>query len=136
VRSTGSISSRRRWREALRFPALLILLTVAAAPARAESFVLICYLYYSGSGSTGQFTRRLDIDKAAKRVAIADDTNRTGFKPLGYYGTLVTADENTIVFDYASPRSIGRTTINRRDGTATFSDQHVVGRGTCSPSEL
>jgi hypothetical protein len=115
---------------------LLALLGLAPGPAWADQIVLICYFYRSGSGTTGQFIRRLDIDTTDKRVAIADDLDRTGFKPLGYYGTLVSADEDTIVFDYASPRSSGRTTINRRDGTATFSDQRIVARGTCSPSQL
>ncbi len=108
----------------------------ASATAWAGDIVLVCYLSYSGSGTTGQFIRRLDIDTKAKTVAIADDLHRNGFRPLGYYGTLVTADDDTIVFDYASPQSSGRTRIDRHTGAVSFSDQRVVGRGTCSPSDL
>lgn len=121
---------------AILFGAALALTIAASDPARAGDVVLNCYLFQSGSGTSAQFIRRLDIDTKSGTVAIADDFDRTGFKPLGAYGKLVTADDDSIVFDFASPRSSGRTTIDRRAGTYYFTDGRIVARGNCAPSNF
>lgn len=119
-----------------RFVAALALLGAMAGPAWAGDVVLNCYLVQTGSGTSGQFIRRVDVDTKAGTVAIADDFDRTGFKPLGAYGKVVTADDDSIVFDFASPRSSGRTTIDRKAGTYHFTDGRVVARGNCVPSNF
>lgn len=111
-------------------------LALATRPARAGDIVLNCYIFQTGSGTSAQFIRRLDIDSKSGTVAIADDTDRTGFKPLGAYGKLVNADESSIVFDFASTRSSGRTTIDRKAGTYYYTDGRVVARGDCKPSNF
>ena len=113
-----------------------LILAVASRPALADEIVLNCYLFQSGSGSSGQFVRRIEVDTQAGTVAIADDTTRSGFKPLGAYGKVVTVDDDSIVFDFSSSRSSGRTTIDRHAGTYAFTDGRIVLRGTCSPSNF
>ncbi len=102
--------------------------------ARASDLVLVCYLRQSGGGVPSSFIRRVEIDVKDATVSLADSPG-AGFLPLGYYGRLVTMDKNTIVFDYASPTSSGRSTINRTDGAFFFTDQKSVTRGTCATSE-
>jgi len=120
--------------------ALLAGIALASAgvgsPARAGDIILNCYLVQSGSGTSARFIRRLDIDTKSGTVAIADDYNRTGFKPLGAYGKLVNADDDTIVFDYASSQSSGRATVDRKAGTYSYSDGRIVARGNCVPSNF
>jgi hypothetical protein len=111
-------------------------LVAASSSARAGDIVLNCYLFQSGSGASAQFVRRVDVDTQAGTVAIADDTNRTGFKAIGVYGKVVTADDDSIVFDFSSSRSSGRTTIDRHAGTYAYTDGRIVLRGSCSPSNF
>ena len=129
-------SNRSGTERVILFGAALALGLAVAAPARAGDIVLNCYLFQSGSGPGSQFIRRLDIDSKSGTVAIADDTTRTGFKPLGAYGKIVTLDDASIVFDYASSRSSGRTTVDRKAGTYYYTDGRIVDRGTCTPSNF
>ncbi|HYZ62856.1 MAG TPA: hypothetical protein VE650_10415 [Acetobacteraceae bacterium] len=115
--------------------AALVLTFAGARAAQASDMVLICYLWQSGGGGMPtQLIRRIEIDTKERRVAIADNTG-AGFQPLGYYGKLVSSDEAGIVFDYASPQSTGRGTINLGDGSYTYRDGKVVTTGHCAPSQ-
>ena len=107
----------------------------AAAPPPQAALVLNCYVAQSGDLSIGQFVRHLEIFPDRGIVAIAD-AMRGGTPQFIGNGKLITFDAKHVVFDFASPRSGGRTDIDRETGALTFQGGSAVVRGSCQPSQL
>ena len=106
----------------------------AAAPPPA-ALALNCYVAQSGDLSIGQFVRHLDFFPDRGIVAIADGMHGGAPQFVGN-GKLVTFDAKHIVFDFASPRSAGRTEIDRATGALMYQGDHALVRGSCQASEL
>lgn len=107
---------------------------MGAAPPPAQ-LVLNCYVSQSGDLSMGQFVRHLEVFPDRGIVSIADGLNGAPPQFIGN-GKLVAFDANRVVFDFASPRSGGRTEIDRRSGTLLYHGDRALVRGSCQASEL
>ena len=94
-----------------------------------------CYVSQSGDLGTGQFVRHLEIFPDRDLVSIADGIRGAPPRFIGN-GKLVQFDATHIVFDFASPRSGGRTEIDRRSGTLLYHGDRALVRGSCQVSEL
>lgn len=108
---------------------------LAAAPAAAAELVLNCYVAQSGDLTLGQFVRHLEIFPDRGIVSIADGLRGAPPQFVGN-GKLVAFDASRVVFDFASPRSGGRTEIDLRSGTLLFHGDRALVRGSCQPSTL
>lgn len=107
----------------------------AAAPPPPAALVLNCYVAQSGDLSIGQFVRHLEFFPDRGIVTIAD-AMRGGAPQFVGNGKLVAFDAKHIVFDFASPRSGGRTEIDRGTGALMYQGDRALVRGSCQPSEL
>lgn len=107
----------------------------AAAPLPAAELVLNCYLAQSGDLGIGQFVRHLEVFPDRGIVSISDGM-RGGPPQFVGNGKLVAFDAKHVVFDFASPRSGGRTEIDRATGTLAYRGDRAAVRGSCQPSEL
>ena len=108
---------------------------LAAAPLPPAQLVLNCYVAQSGDLTLGQFTRHLEIFPDRGIVSISDGLSGAPPRFIGN-GKLVTFDAAHIVYDFASPRSGGRTEIDRKTGALLYHGDRAVVRGSCQPSEL
>lgn len=111
------------------------LLVGAAAPSPKAELVLNCYLTQSGDLGMGQFVRHLQIFPDRGIVSIADGVRGAPPTYVGA-GRLVAFDAKHVVYDFASPRSGGRTEIDRTTGVLTYRGDRAAVSGTCQPSEL
>lgn len=107
----------------------------AAAPLPPAELVLNCYLAQSGDLGIGQFVRHLEIFPDRGIVSISDGVRGAPPQFIGN-GKLVTLDAKRVVFDFASPRSGGRTEIDRATGALAYRGDRAAVRGSCQPSEL
>ena len=108
---------------------------LAAAPTAPPALVLNCYVAQSGDLTLGQFVRHLEIFPDRGIVSISDGL-RGGPPQFIGNGKLVAFDAARVVFDFASPRSDGRTEIDRRSGTLLFHGDRALVSGSCQPSTL
>ena len=110
-------------------------LLMAAAPGPQGDLVLNCYVTQSGDLSVGQFVRHLVIFPTRGIVSISDGI---GGAPPSFVGNgrLITLDATRVVFDFASPRSAGRTEIDLRTGALAYEGDRARVRGSCQRSEL
>ncbi len=97
--------------------------------------VLNCYVAQSGDLAIGQFVRHLEIFPDRGIVSVSDGLGGAPPQFIGN-GKLVTFDAAHIVYDFASPRSGGRTEIDRKTGTPLYHGDRALVRGSCQPSEL
>lgn len=111
------------------------LLAGAAAPLPPAELVLNCYLAQSGDLGIGQFVRHLEIFTDRGIVSISDGMRGAPPQFVGN-GKLVAFDAKHVVFDFASPRSGGRTEIDRATGALNYRGDRAAVRGSCQPSEL
>ena len=107
----------------------------AAAPLPPAELVLNCYLTQSGDLGIGQFVRHLEVFPDRGIVGISDGLRGSAPQFVGN-GRLVTFDAKRVVFDFASPRSGGRTEIERATGTLVYRGDRAAVRGSCQPAEL
>ena len=107
----------------------------AAGPLPPAALVLNCYLAQSGDLGMGQFVRHLEIFPDRGIVSVADGLRGAAPQFLGN-GRLVTFDAKHIVYDFASPRSGGRTEIDRQTGALQYQGDRAAVRGSCQVSEL
>ena len=117
------------------FAVLAVPAALEAAPQPGAQLVLNCYVAQSGDLALGQFVRHLEIFPDRGIVSISDGL---GGAPPSFVGNgkLITFDANQIVYDFASPRSGGRTEIDRKTGTLLYHGDRAVVRGSCQPSQL
>jgi hypothetical protein len=108
---------------------------LAAAPLPPAQLVLNCYVAQSGNLTLGQFIRHLEIFPDRGIVSISDGLSGAPPQFIGN-GKLVTFDAAHIVYDFASPRSGGRTEIDRKTGALLYHGDRALVRGSCQPSEL
>ena len=106
-----------------------------AAPLPPAELVLNCYVAQSGDLSIGQFVRHLEIFPDRGIVSIADGLRGAAPQFIGN-GKLVAFDAKRIVYDFASPRSGGRTEIDRTTGALLYHGDRALVRGSCQASEL
>lgn len=113
----------------------LAILLMAAAAAAPGDLVLNCYVAQSGDLSMGQFVRHLVIRPSRGVVSISDGI---GGAPPSFVGNgrLLSFDATRVVFDFASPRSAGRTEIDLRTGALAYDGDRARVRGSCQRSEL
>jgi len=110
-------------------------LLLGAAPPPQAGFVLNCYLAQSGDLTIGQFVRHLEIFPDRGIVSISDGLQGAPPHFIGN-GQLITLDAGHLVYDFASPRSGGRTEIDRKTGAFLYHGDRALVRGSCQPSEL
>ena len=110
------------------------LLAAAPLPPPAQ-LVLNCYVAQSGDLTLGQFVRHLEIFPDRGIVSISDGLGGAPPQFVGN-GRLVTFDAVRIIYDFASPRSGGRTEIDRKTGILLYHGDRALVRGSCQPSEL
>ena len=94
-----------------------------------------CYLTQSGDLGIGQFVRHLEVFPDRGIVGISDGLRGSAPQFVGN-GRLVTFNAKRVVFDFASPRSGGRTEIERATGTLVYRGDRAAVRGSCQPAEL
>lgn len=97
--------------------------------------MLNCYVAQSGDLTLGQFVRHLEIFPDRGIVSISDGLGGAPPQFVGN-GRLVTFDAVRIIYDFASPRSGGRTEIDRKTGILLYHGDRALVRGSCQPSEL
>ena len=111
------------------------LLISAAAPLPRAELVLNCYLIQSGDLGMGQFVRHLEVFPERGIVSIADGIRGSAPQYIGA-GRLIAFDAKHVVYDFASPRSGGRTEIDRLTGALSYRGDRAAVSGSCQPSEL
>jgi hypothetical protein len=110
-------------------------LVLAAAPLPPAQLVLNCYVAQSGDFMLGQFVRHLEIFPDRGVVSVSDGLGGAPPQFIGN-GRLVAFDAARVVYDFASPRSGGRTEIDRKTGTLLYHGDRALVRGSCQRSEL
>ncbi|MDP9095253.1 MAG: hypothetical protein M3N26_01635 [Pseudomonadota bacterium] len=113
----------------------MALLAGGAAPLPQAELVLNCYVSQSGDLGLGQFVRHLEIFPDRGIVSISDGVRGSPPQFVGN-GRLVAFDAKRIVFEFASPRSGGRTEIDRASGALSYTGDRAAVRGSCQTSEL
>ena len=108
---------------------------MGAAPLPPAQLVLNCYVAQSGDLGMGQFVRHIEIFPDRGIVSISDGLRGAAPRFVGN-GKLVQFDAARVVFDFASPRSGGRTEIDRNSGTLLYHGDRALVRGSCQVSEL
>ena len=115
--------------------ALATPVSLAAAPLPAAQLVLNCYVAQSGDLTLGQFVRHLEIFPDRGIVSISDGLGGAPPQFIGN-GKLVAFDAARVIYDFASPRSGGRTEIDRKTGALLYHGDRALVRGSCQPSQL
>ena len=110
---------------------ILAALAATAGPAASAVLTLDCRVLSTKPGYSERGIRRLEIDLAAKRVRVSDNTGR-GFQVRGVR-PIVSADADRIVLDNSGGKV---SSVDRRSGAYVFRNagEKLVIQGRCARS--